>query len=242
MDEKWLAGLKTLIGATTIVVVSAGGLAAMADESQIDIESELRGDFFTQIAASGENCYVDRIRKEWQDAGEPTVKGWSEEVTDPEAEAAYQCVIRKLASIYGKIERFDIGSYQNWRRYNTVAYPSGTHGGRMVNNYGNETGNAYGKFEESGVMPVGTVLVKDSFGVNKKGEVKVGPIFTMIKMENGFNSASADWEYALYTPGGKLMGSTNGENSGKVEFCISCHVSAEDFDQMFFLPDDYRVN
>lgn len=241
MSSIGMSGIKPLLATAAIAVLALSGQAVAGDDPHLDIERELQGNFYTQLAASDGKCYVDRIRKEWQDAGEQKVKGWAEEVTDDEAEAAYQCVIDKIAGIYGKIERLDIGKYQSWKRYNTVAYPSGTHGGRMVNNYGNDTGKAYGKYEESGVMPVGTVLAKDSFGVNKKGEVKVGPLFTMVKMESGFNSDSADWEYALYTPKGKLMGATNGDNSKKVKFCIGCHLGAEDFDQMFFLPDDYRV-
>lgn len=241
MSSLGMSGIRPLLATVAIAMMTAGGAAVAGEDPHLDIERELQGDFFTQLAASDGKCYVDRIRKEWQDAGEQKVKGWAEEVTDAEAEAAYQCVIDKIAGIYGKIERLDIGKYQGWKRYNTVAYPSGTHGGRMVNNYGNDTGKAYGKYEESGVMPVGTVLAKDSFGVNKKGEVKVGPLFTMVKMESGFNADSADWEYALYTPKGKLMGATNGDNSKKVKFCIGCHLGAEDFDQMFFLPDDYRV-
>ena len=131
--------------------------------------------------------------------------------------------------------------FGGWKRYNTGAYPSGTHGGRMVNNYANAVAANYGKFEEFGSMPVGSVLVKDSFGVNKRGEVRVGPLFTMVKMEKGFNDASADWNYVLITPKGQTRGATAGPNANKVNFCIKCHESAADWDQMFFLPEDYRV-
>ena len=100
---------------------------------------------------------------------------------------------------------------------------------------------AYGKYEESGVLPAGAVLAKDSFGVTKRGEVRIGPLFTMVKMEKGFNEASADWQYVLITPKAKTIGATGGANAKKVNFCIKCHQSAEDWDQMFFLPDEYRV-
>ena len=121
-----------------------------------------------------------------------------------------------------------------------MAYPSSTHGGRFVNNYGNDVGAAYAKFENSGKMPAGTVLVKDSFGINKKGEVKAGPLFTMIKMDSGFNDKSQDWRYALIFPNGKLMGATGGKNSKKLGFCINCHVAAAETDSMFFMPEEYR--
>ncbi|MCH7555696.1 MAG: hypothetical protein IIC08_06880 [Proteobacteria bacterium] len=42
-------------------------------------------------------------------------------------------------------------------------------------------------------------------------------------------------------PGGKVIGTTNGPGSGNVEFCIGCHMTAEDTDSLMFLPEDYRV-
>ena len=41
------------------------------------------------------------------------------------------------------------GQYQGWALYNTQPYVSDTHGGRIVNNYGNRSAKAYGKFEHS---------------------------------------------------------------------------------------------
>ncbi len=211
-------------------------------DPHFDVAAELSGDFLTQMAQSSKKCYVDRIRGEWEAAGKPKVKGWAEDVSDDEAEAAYNCIKADLASRYDKSDEPGAKGYQSYTRYNTVAYPSDTHGGRLVNNFGDATAANYGKFEEFGSMPVGSILVKDSFGVNKRGEVRPGPLFTMVKMEAGFNEESADWRYALITPKAKLMGATNGDNGKKVQFCISCHAAAEEFDQMFFLPDDYRVS
>jgi len=206
-----------------------------------DVEAELNTNFFTQLAAADGKCYVDRIRSEWEAAGKPKVKGWAEDVTDDEAEAAYRCIFNKITEIYAKSDEDGAKEFGTWKRYNTGAYPSGTHGGRMVNNYANAVAANYGKYEEFGSMPVGSILVKDSFGVTKRGEVRVGPLFTMVKMEKGSNEASADWNYVLITPKAKTIGSTAGQNAKKVNFCIKCHQSAEDWDQMFFLPDEYRV-
>ena len=169
------------------------------------------------------------------------MKGWHEDVTDDEAEAAYQCIKAKAKAAFAKSSEEGAAVYQSWKRYNTGAYTSGTHGGRFVNNFANEVGSAYGKYEEFGSVPVGTILAKDSFGVNKRGEVKLGPLFTMVKMEAGFNESSRDWQYVLILPNGKTMGATGGENAKKVNFCIKCHESVNELDQMFFLPDEYRV-
>ena len=37
-----------------------------------------------------------------------------------------------------------------------------------------------------------------------------------------------------------LLGTTNGKDSDKVEFCIACHAAAEDADHLMFLPEEYR--
>lgn len=206
-----------------------------------EVQRELQTSFFTQLASTDGKCFVDRIRQEWEAAGKPEVKGWHDDVTDEEAEAAYQCIKAKAGATFAGSDEEGAAVYQSWKRYNTGAYLSATHGGRFVNNYANETGAAYGKFEESGSMTVGSVLAKDSFGVNKRGEVKLGPLFTMVKKEAGFNERSRDWQYVLILPNGKTMGATGQESGKKVDFCIACHESVNELDQMFFLPDEYRV-
>ena len=89
-------------------------------------------------------CRADREGVEA--AGKP-VKGWSDDVEDEEAEAAYNCIKAKLAAAYGKSDEEGAKDYQAWKRYNVTAYPSGTHGNRFVNNFANDVGNAYGKYE-----------------------------------------------------------------------------------------------
>ena len=130
--------------------------------------------------------------------------------------------------------------YLDWSVFNTAPYQSATHGNRFVNNYANPTGaDEYGKYEDGGPMPVGSVLAKESFMVTGNGVVKPGPLFVMEKMAAGFLEESGDWRYSMVMPNGKIMGITNGDGSGKVEFCIQCHIVAER-DSMFFLPDEYR--
>jgi len=164
------------------------------------------------------------------------------EVTDDEAQMAYDCMKGKLSAAYGKSGLAAASAYGGWKRYNRVPYISATHGGRYVNNYANATGDAYGKFEKSGTMPAGTVLAKDSFTVAGNGGVSPGPFFTMEKMPAGFRADANDWRYTLVMPNGAVFGTTNGEGSRNVEFCIECHSAvAEDQDQMFFIPEAYRA-
>ena len=130
--------------------------------------------------------------------------------------------------------------YVNWAKFSTAPYQSATHGNRFVNNYANPTAaEEYGNYEDGGAMPIGSVLAKESFMVSGKGVVSPGPLFVMEKMQDGFHEESGDWRYSMVLPNGKIMGVTNGDGSGKVEFCIECHIVAER-DSMFFLPDEWR--
>lgn len=133
-------------------------------------------------------------------------------------------------------------SYRYWRRYNTVPYRSAQHGQRYVSNYANTEAEAYKHFEAAGEMPVGAVLVKDSFAVTKRGDVFSGPLFVMEKMPIGFNLASRDWRYVMIMPDGSLFGTTKGEGTERVEFCIVCHERAgRENDDLFYVPEKYRV-
>ncbi len=167
-------------------------------------------------------------------------------MTDAEAAAAYNCVKGSLKAGYAKSKlKSDTGlsiaaTYQGWTRYSRRAYVSDTHGGRFVQNYGNTAARAYGKYEDAGRMATGAVLAKDSFVV-RGGQVLAGPLFVMEKMPLGFRADSGNWRYTLVMPNGKVIGTTNGKGSKNVEFCIGCHVLAEDNDSLFLLPDEYRV-
>jgi hypothetical protein len=148
-----------------------------------------------------------------------------------------------MQAAYGKSGGPVSKSYASWRRYSKVAYVSGTHGNRFVQNYANGKARAYGKFENAGVMPVGSILAKDSFTVAPNGRVGVGPLFVMEKMPTGFKKASGDWKYSLVMPTGAIMGITNGTNSTAMNFCYECHMAvAEDQDSMMLLPEENRVN
>jgi hypothetical protein len=97
-----------------------------------------------------------------------------------------------MQAAYPKSGNASASAYPNWRRYSKVAYVSGTHGGRFVQNYANGTAKAYGAMENTGRMPVGSILAKDSFTVSPNGRAGVGPLFLMEKMSAGFNKGSGD--------------------------------------------------
>ncbi|MBE9556199.1 MAG: cytochrome P460 family protein [Proteobacteria bacterium] len=157
------------------------------------------------------------------------------------AETVYQNIRAEMAAGYALARMPDLRNYLSWRRFNTAPYRSATHGARYVNNYANRVGQAYGAFEEAGILPAGSILVKDSFTATADGGIYPGPMFVMEKMETGFNSQSGDWRYSMIMPDGSLFGETKGVNADAVQFCVGCHAGRRQYDHLFFLPEEFRL-
>jgi len=163
------------------------------------------------------------------------------DLSDADAEDIYRRLSAPLKKGYLLSNHPVARDYQSWSRFNTGPYRSETHGERFVNNYANGMGRVYGSFEEAGEMPAGSVVAKDSFAVTAAGDVFAGPLFVMEKMSQGFNATSRDWRYTMIMPDGSVFGVTNGADSHKVQFCITCHERAgAENDHLYFLPDAYR--
>ncbi len=158
-----------------------------------------------------------------------------------EAEETYRQLVDELIAGYAPTDHPAARDYRNWRRYNSAPYLSATHGNLYINNYVNEAGRAYGSFENAGILPVGAIIAKDSFVVERNGVVRPGPLFVMEKMPKGFNYVSGDWRYTQIMPDGVFFGETLGEDADRVEFCIGCHLAVEQQDHLFFIPGPYRV-
>jgi hypothetical protein len=158
-----------------------------------------------------------------------------------EAEEIYRQLVDELVAGYAPSDHPAARDYRGWRRYNSAPYLSATHGNLYINNYVNEAGRAYGRFENAGVLPVGAIIAKDSFVVERSGEVRPGPLFVMEKMPKGFNYVSGDWRYTQIMPDGEIFGETHGEGAERVSFCIGCHLAVEQQDHLFFIPAPYRV-
>ena len=156
------------------------------------------------------------------------------------AETIYQNIRVEMASGYALARLEKVRRYLTWRRFNSAPYRSATHGARYVNNYSNRVGESYGLFEDAGPLPLGTVLLKDSFTATANGAIFPGPMFVMEKMADGFNRASGNWRYTMVMPDGSLFGETNGVSSDNVQFCIGCHAMRAEWDHLFFLPAEFR--
>lgn len=159
-----------------------------------------------------------------------------------DAERLYTELKSDMAKRYGLSLQPEAANYQTWKRFNRGPYRSVSHGNRYLNNYGNPAAQAYGRYERAGKLPVGSILAKDSMTVSKVGKAMPGALFLMEKMQDGFNYVSGDWRYTMILPDGSLFGTTNGEGTERVKFCISCHLAVEQQDHLFFIPEEYRQN
>lgn len=162
--------------------------------------------------------------------------GAEADISPEQAEEAYQCMMDQMAEAYGAADNEIAQNYQDWERFNTLAYKSATHGGRWVNNYaGSEAAEVYGNWENIEDFPVGGQLAKDSMVFQEDGSVAVGPLFLMTKLEEGASEGTGDWEYQLVTPAGQV-------NEGEgLQFCADCHMNTSQTDSLLFVPEDLRV-
>jgi hypothetical protein len=164
-------------------------------------------------------------------------------LSEAEAVALYDCLQPLMVAAYAKSDSDIAVHFDSYRIYSRVPYVSATHGERYVMNYANDAGRVYGLYEGAGRLPAGSKLAKPSFSVKGNGQGTLGPLFTMEKMEVGFNAESADWRYSMIMPNGSIVGTTNGKGTKNVVFCIGCHQSVvPEQDSILFLPEEYRVN
>jgi hypothetical protein len=162
-------------------------------------------------------------------------------LSDADAMSIYDRIRDDMVAAYRLSQDPVTDRYYTWRRYNRIPYLSTTHGDRYINNYANTAAKSYGQKGEA-PMPAGAVLAKDSFTVTAQGDVFTGPLFLMEKMAPGVAPEARDWRYTMIMPDGSLFGTTNGEGSERMAFCVSCHKTAGDAaDHLFFVPEEYRT-
>ncbi len=137
------------------------------------------------------------------------------ELTDAEARSAYACIEKTLHSAYAASGHPVATGYAGWASYSSQAYRSETHGSRFVMNFANGAAKAYGRYEKAGKMPRGAILAKSSYTVAADGQVGVGPLFIMEKMDPNFYDASGNWRYTMIMPDGSIFGETKGVNGVK---------------------------
>ena len=163
-------------------------------------------------------------------------------LTDEEALEAYDCIRFDMQDGYAKSRHPYAKNYMEWEQFSNRPYLSKSHSRRYVTNYANAIAAPfYRNYEQSGTLPPGSVLAKDSFVVTPGGRVVYSALGLMEKMPAGFNPEGGDWRFTMILPDGRIFGSTNADDSFTVEFCQKCHQDAgADQDYLFFMPNKYR--
>ncbi len=158
------------------------------------------------------------------------------------AEEVYNKIKGEMADGYAPAQDAVIKAYPRWQRFNIGPYLSDTHGNRYANNFANARAAraGYGDLRLGRCMPLGAVVVKDTFTVTKDGEVYPAAVFYMEKLAPGRNPATGDWRFVQLLPDGSYIGDTTGDNPEDVAFCYTCHKAMAGVDNLFFLPEAYR--
>lgn len=159
-------------------------------------------------------------------------------LTDAELVALASCVRPQLVDAFRLSESEAARQYGSWRLYSTQ--PFGSEHGSYLEIFANDRAEAFGHFEDAGVLPEGAVIAKHHFSVTGDGVVRRGPLLLMEKMRTGFSPATNNWRFIVVGPSGAVAGETGGRNAAAVEFCVECHKAARRQDFLMFVPPQYR--
>ena len=160
-----------------------------------------------------------------------------DDLTQEQINGLYDCIKEELRTGYSSKDGALTKEYQSWKAVAKGPAAPGTHGKRFLMTYANDVAyDEYVKYaDDRGAMPVGSILAKESFNVNKKGKVKKGPLFFMTKVAAGGDAEKfGNWVYGAFRPKGKVMKIKQG-------FCHGCHGAFESQDFLGYPVEDVRL-
>lgn len=160
-----------------------------------------------------------------------------DDLSDEQVVELYECIKSKMRAGYKAVGNEWAAAYPDWGAAFVVPGGVGNHGSRFLTTFVNEVGfSEYVRFtEEDTKMPVGTVIAKESFNVDKKGNVRVGPLFFMEKVAAGEADEFGNWLYSAVQSKGKPM-------KIKQSFCHGCHGNFEGQDALGYPEEEYRIS
>ncbi|RED11941.1 recombinase [Pontivivens insulae] len=172
-------------------------------------------------AAAAQDCSIDK--DPWDLTGE--------EVT-----AVYECLEGALVAGYQNGDNPVAAVYRDWVPTATRPGLAGPHGERFLMTFANEIGaGTYMEYAFEGVvMPVGSILAKESFRFNDDGGLRRGPLFIMEKVAEGTADEYDNWVYSAVQPNGNAMGISQA-------FCHDCHVAYSDQDNLGYPLEEVRI-
>ena len=163
-----------------------------------------------------------------------------DDVSYREAHDVYLCLERKMFDGYNTgdkkwVNAAHVGQFRTWKAASTLPANPGVHSNRFLFTYVNPIGEAaYTQYAEGVKMPVGTVIAKESFSINSKGNAKPGPLFIMEKVAPGTSPKTGDWFYTMVSAKGKPQA------INVFKACHECHSGFADSDFVGFPDEEVR--
>jgi hypothetical protein len=151
-------------------------------------------------------------------------------LTAQEAEDAYRCVQDVVAQRYKDSGHVLARIYDQWSRMSYTPFYMEQMGGRYVALHANERAINYrdNSIYRERDMPVGGVIAAPSFSVQKNGQILIGPLILVEKINQGFNPVQGNWRYTTISPQGEVLGATQGNNAEVVQICPDCLADKTD--------------
>lgn len=147
------------------------------------------------------------------------------DLTPEQAQALYDCIAADLHAGYmngpkGWIPPETVSGYRTWTPASSHPARPGFHDNRFLTTWVNATGAAeYLRFDEDAAkMPAGSLIAKESFGVDAAGKVVPGPLFFMEKVAEGVSPETGDWYYYMVAANGAPQA------VNVVTACADCHM------------------
>jgi hypothetical protein len=202
---------------------------------------------FVGMTAASADCRNDKIPKLIDEymRGSPELQArprsgkWIalDKVIDEHAvRAAYDCISETMLETYQR-SKLDVPNiYRKWLRANEVSFYAPANDFGWANVFLNKKSEKYKINKYTSNFLPGSTIVKESFVFDISGNISVGPLFYMIKMEKGFNDSSNDWKFVEVNLDGTYA-ETLGINSDVTRRCIRCHGKRRETDFLFFIKN-----
>ena len=83
------------------------------------------------------------------------------------------------------------------------------------------------------VYPVGTIVLKENYLLEKSIPTRVSTVTVMIKRPKGYDPEMGDWEFLQFDQQGKILLSGNSKDAVVQATCAFCHKEMESRDYIF---------
>ena len=157
--------------------------------------------------------------------------------TKKDVAAAYKCISGEMLNTYKKSKLEVALNFRNWLKVNKISFYAPANDFGWGNIFVNKIAEKYKINKYISDFNKGSVIVKESFVFDINGNISVGPLFYMVKMEEGFSKISNDWKFVEVNFDGTHV-ETNRSNPTATQKCIKCHGKRKNSDFLYFIKSN----